>query len=121
MPFYEGAGIDSYEDFYNLLPEWPHGILKEFEPEDFNSFGPENNNRLIPMKAGKADILSFPRDIIELGKNNPGNPELEKHLNDYLNCFYRAGKKHGFKNIPKEIKSSIVDWTKVKKIIKSFP
>ena len=66
---------------------------------DEHKFGPHNNNASIPHRAGRAakaqDVKMVVADMIEMIRNNPDNPELEKHLEDYLEFVKKNKPKRG--------------------------
>lgn len=93
--------IKSLTDFSDFPLELQN-ILKEKKTENTIPFKPGQNNRAIPYRAGKADINKIETDLQELIRNNPGNPELPKHIKDYVLKFINSGKKYGFKNKPKD-------------------
>ena len=88
LPFVPGA-LESFEDFYEALPECPFGsAIAAKNGGEHREFGPGKNHRAIPQRAGKAgarrDTRQMETDLNELIGRNPGNPELSKHLVDYV-------------------------------------
>ena len=76
------------------------GIQAFAKAFDEHKFGPHNNNASIPHRAGRAakaqNVKMVVADMIELIRANPDNPELEKHLEDYLG-FIKKNKPKGEK------------------------
>lgn len=93
---HKGAGgqVVIYECFFNEfvspadVPEAPQELLDLLTYVEDTSFGPGKNNKNIASRAGKAgasgSITQLANSLIELVQNNPGNPELGKHVTDYL-------------------------------------
>lgn len=82
------GGYEDFTEFYKDLPDWD---FEDFKKTIHREFGPGKNNKAVPQRAGKAgrlaSITKAKKDIKELFKNNKGNKELDKHLEDYLNVL----------------------------------
>ncbi len=94
FPF-KNKDIKSFEDFKKSLPVCPTDLLKGIkQSKTKREFGPGQNNRAIPQRAGKAgwnnDIELAVNDIIDLAQKNPKNPELGKHAKDYFERFAKS-------------------------------
>ena len=97
MPFLSDANIESFNDFYNLLPVFPHGILKGIIKEKPTP-GPGKTNEWLNAGFGTfantiaEDIIKEVFTIAEGYKKTPGNTgqeeakkKLAKSLEDGLN------------------------------------
>lgn len=95
-----GGQIRIYHPIFNEfclpqdVPEAPQELLDLITAEDTGKkedrkFGRGKNNKAVAQHAGRAgasgSITQLSRSVINLVKNNPGNPEVEKHVTDLLN------------------------------------
>ena len=93
-------GFNTQEDFLRALPEWRDSWIRKAEGGELKSdpknreFGPGKNNRAIPQRAGKAGKLAClktaKKDLFDMIQKNPNNPELEKHIDDYMGFFLKS-------------------------------